>query len=196
MTESARTAPPSQVAELALACVDYVRRAVGAELDYTPDTLPILDEYLRKARGTAQAEIVRLVAPAVGAYFGEVLRRSFDCRWHAPGSEFSSWRVEFARCFLYFNPIGMAVEAIQLEDTAGLGATIVTSDDALADLRAQLERAAPVRVEDYYALTTRFEVIDQIVHFLMVRSRELGTGREYDADFYRAQAKDEPPAQA
>jgi hypothetical protein len=62
-------------------------------------------------------------------------------------------------------------------------------------LAAQLAETSPVRLEDYYALTTRFEVIDQVVHSLMVR-RDPGEARgpDYTAEFYQEHAgRDAPP---
>jgi hypothetical protein len=45
--------------------VDLARSAVGIVLDYTPDTLPVLDHYLR---GVPRCdEIIALVAAAAGA---------------------------------------------------------------------------------------------------------------------------------
>jgi len=44
-----RTPPPGAVHELAERAVDFVRRSLGLVLDYTPETLPLLDHYLRMA---------------------------------------------------------------------------------------------------------------------------------------------------
>ena len=38
--------PPEQIADLARACVDYVKRALHVELDFSAETLPMLDHYL------------------------------------------------------------------------------------------------------------------------------------------------------
>ena len=187
--------PPRHVSELALGCIDYVRRSLDAPLDWTPETLPFLDAWLEKARGESREQIVQLIAPAVGAYFGEVIRHSFRARWHAPTGTYAAWRIELEECFLYFNPIGMVVEALQLEDSEGLGASISLAEDLLGELHEHLERTAPVRVEDYYRLTTRFEVIDQVVHFLMVR-RPARRSEDTSAEAYEAHAARDAPADA
>ena len=51
--------------------------AVGVRLDFEPETLPVLDHYVatRRAELTDKPETMGLVARAVGAYFGEVVRR-------------------------------------------------------------------------------------------------------------------------
>lgn len=188
--------PPRHIAELALACVDYVRRAIqGAELDWTPDTLPFVDAWLAQIRGEARPELVQLVAPAAGAYFGEVMRRAYPSRWYAPEGSPATWRIELEPCFLYFNPVGMAVEAIQHEDTEGLGASIAIPEELVDDLREQLDATAPVRVEDYYLLSTRHEVIDQIVHFLMVRA-PARTAEDTSPAKYEAHVARDAPADA
>jgi hypothetical protein len=84
----------------------------------------------------------------------------------------------------------MAVEAIQLEDTDGLGASLVTDEEALAALGEALARTGPVRFEDYYAMTTRFEVVDQAAHFLMVRSPS-AEGSSFSPEVYSAHAATE-----
>src|SRR5688500_505633 len=76
-TTPALAKPPQHVAELALACVEYVRRSTDSTLDWTPDTLPFLDAWVRQAREQPRPEVVQLLAPAVGAYFGEVIRKVF-----------------------------------------------------------------------------------------------------------------------
>jgi hypothetical protein len=71
---------PAQILELSENCRQFALSAVGVELDYEVETLPVLDEYLRiAAAGLAdrpQAE--PLVTRAVAAYFGEVVRRRMD----------------------------------------------------------------------------------------------------------------------
>ena len=66
---------PEHVVVLCLACAQYVHAATGVALDFTPDTLPLLDHYLQGVRG-AKDDVKELVATAAGAYFGELVRRS------------------------------------------------------------------------------------------------------------------------
>lgn len=53
--EAALSPPPSQVADFAGACVRFVAARYGTTLDYAPDTLSFVDQWLRDAR----AEIER-----------------------------------------------------------------------------------------------------------------------------------------
>ena len=58
---------PDEVRDLAEACIRFVREALGLELDYTPETLPVLDHYLKERAVKAQPEVQELIAPAAGA---------------------------------------------------------------------------------------------------------------------------------
>src|SRR5688500_11974549 len=75
--------PPPRVAELCAACMRFVATKYKVSLDGTPDTLSLVDQYVREAREAAvpRPESVALVAPAVGAYLGEVMRQQFRGEW-------------------------------------------------------------------------------------------------------------------
>lgn len=161
---------PENVLELAGACVAAVANATKIELDFTQDTLPILDHYMSTAKGP-RAEILGLVAPMCGAYFGEVVRRSLGpARWHAPDDEYAGYRLEFERFFLWFNPIDIALEALLERSVDEQGAAL----GLLPRDRAAVERAVDlygdVREDDYYRLAMRYEVIEQVVETLRNRA--------------------------
>lgn len=157
---------PTEVAELADACVQYVRRAVGIELDFTSDTLPILDHYLTQA-GATKDEVEELVLSAAGAYLGEVLRRSLGgLRWHVEPGDPSGWRLEGERVFVFFNPIGMAKEALAQAEQPGWFAHLETLPRDRSLLDQSLERMGVIREDDYYRLTVRFEVVEQVLEAL------------------------------
>ena len=88
--------PPSAVLECAERCVVGVRNASGLELDFTPETLPMLDHYLSETRDLPREPVgdpVRgLVAALAGAFFGEVVRRTFPARWAAGDPDPMAWR--------------------------------------------------------------------------------------------------------
>lgn len=171
MSEDLTGSAPEPIRDLAAACVNYVKRSLAIELDYSPDTLPLLDHYLRSAQDVSQEEILSLVAPAAGAYFGEVVRRQLGpCRWHIDEGDFSAYRLEFERCFLSFNPIGSALATVLGGDAQHYGSnlSLLPEDEAL--VKASLERMGEVREEDYYRLAVRYEVVEQAVSVLIEKA--------------------------
>jgi len=205
---------PQTVLDLATACRASVLATVGVELDFEPETLPILDHYAKHHRELAAGEKVRpgkrktktttgkvesdellgLVAPMCGAYFGEVLRHRFDAmRWHAPDDEHGLWRLEAESVFLFFNPIGTAVEVIEEKDAPGWGAHLRVRPNDREAVRGALELFGDVRDSDYYSFTVRFEVFEQVMETLGRQARERSERRfwesaEYDAFVARENA--------
>ena len=79
LTEAERTAPPAAVAELYASFLRFAASKYRVPLDFTEDTLPIVDQYVKDARAeiTIRPETLNLVAASIGAYLGEVVRRRF-----------------------------------------------------------------------------------------------------------------------
>jgi hypothetical protein len=179
--------PPQQVLELAEACVRFVKEALELELDYTQDTLPILDHYLRDRARDAEDGVFELVAPAAGAYFGEVVRRSMPgARWHAPDGDYQGHRVEFEPFFLAFNPIGVALEVLSGEDVADFGAHFQLLDDARALVESALESGGSVASEDYYSLSVRYEVLEQVADIVGALESQQKEKRSFGPEVYAA----------
>ena len=184
--------PPEPIADNANACVRFVQDALQLELDYTPDTLPILDHYVRTraAIGQAGEEVRDLLTPALGAYFGEVVRRELSgVRWHIPveRDDFTSYRLEFESIFLHFNPLGIAREVLEQEDVDGFGATFQVLDEARAALEHALEESGSVSVDDYYSFTVRHETLDQVISILAgIEQHHSGPPRTFGPEVYRA----------
>ncbi len=105
--------PPAPIAELCAACMRFVATKYKVSLDGTPDTLSLLDQYVREAREAARErpESIEVVAPAIGAYLGEVMRQMFRAEWFAEG-DYAGYRLYFSNVYLAFNPLGMGREAI------------------------------------------------------------------------------------
>jgi hypothetical protein len=166
------TPPPEPVHELADACIGYVSRALGVALDYTPDTLPVLDHYLRSIPDSAAAEVLALIAPAAGAYFGEVVRRSLGtgARWHCPPEDHAAWRLELGPVHLSFNPIGAALEAARRDEVEGWGAHFQVRDLDRAVLEEALSRTEPVAADDFHRLAVRYDALEHVVDLLSSRA--------------------------
>jgi hypothetical protein len=176
----ATAAPPPQVDELARACVRFVAARYGTTLDYHPDTLSFVDQWLRDARNdlaaaTAKAETLDLAQAAAGAYFGEVVRRRFGARWLAEG-EHATWRLCLSNVFCAFNPIGMARESLLLGSAEGWGAHLELDAADRGHIEARLAALPAAEDDEYYAPTTRFDVLWIVVEALLASLRARGLG--------------------
>jgi hypothetical protein len=183
--------PPAEVDELARACIAFVKKATGMELDYTAETLPVLDFYLRGVREEAggKTEVLALVAPPVGAYLGEVARRRLNARWYAPAGQHRRFRLELCDVLLSTNPIGAAAEALLLDEAPGWGARfrMMPEDEAVAE--RVLANLPEVDVEDYYAPSSRLETLEIVVdalvgHHIAKREKSGEPARRYDEQDY------------
>jgi len=147
--------------DLTVACVTSVKNATGIVLDMTQDTLPILDHYA-ELLDSARDEIVSLLAPMSGAYFGELLRRQFeDGHWVTDADDYTGWRLKFERCSLTFNPLGIALEVLLGQDVPDWGAQLKTAPEDELRSKKALDVYGDVRDRDYYTFTVRFEAIEQ-----------------------------------
>jgi hypothetical protein len=178
---------PAEVIELAEACARFVSEALGLQLDYSPETLPILDHYLAERARDAEAEVKQLLAPAAGAYFGEVARRSLGgAHWHCPEGQHARWRLQFSPFFLHFNPVGVALEAIERGEVAGSLAHFQVLDEAREPVQQSLEPIDDVGERDYYTLSVRYEVLEQVACVLRALESTQDRPRVFGAEVYRA----------
>jgi hypothetical protein len=178
---------PTEVADLATSCVRFVEEALKLPLDYTPETLPILDHYVRERVAGSKPELAELIAPPAGAYFGEVVRRCLPgARWYAPAGDYPGFRLEFDPFFLCFNPIGVAQEVIALDDVALWGAHFQVLDDARQAIAASLASVEDVPPEDYYTFSMRLEVLQQIADVLGALERAQPVPRRFGREVYAA----------
>jgi len=182
---------PAQIREWAETCRGFVKEALGIELDFTPETLPLLDHYVRSKATPASEEVRQLLTPPLGAYFGEVVRRRLQTegvRWHAPGEDFERYRLEFEAFFLHFNPLGVASEVLLEDDAPGFGAHFQMLDETRPHVEAALESRASVSAEDYYTFTMRYETLELVADVLLrfEEHQHAGQPRRFSREVYRA----------
>jgi hypothetical protein len=163
---------PDQVSDYVRAAVEFVRRAVGLVLDGSDESLAVLDHYVAQVPRDRPA-ILELVAPAVGAYFGEVVRRRWGGEWRLVG-EPAAWRLSLEGGAVTFAPVGMAAAAVRRAEVDGYDAEVALDPSCREEIEAALERAAPVTEEYFYSLTGRFETLQYVLDLLAgLRAREL-----------------------
>lgn len=184
--------PAPHLIDLAQSCVDFVQRSLSLPLDYTQDTLPILDHYLRTARAEAKdPNLLSPLVPAAGAYFGTLLCRQFpDARFVGPeGGDYESYRVQFGSIFLYFNPLGIAQEVLTQSDAPGWNAHFSTLDDQRKVIEQTLTEGLPLREEDYYSFSVRYEMLDQVIAVLLALEEQRKDGpRHFGPEVYATMA--------
>lgn len=189
---------PLEIAELCAALVRFVSTKYKFELDFSPDTLSVLDAYVRDARKEVQAkpESLDLLQASIGAYFGEVIRRVYCGMWTlrsatpAKTSQEGSpaegtladedsygargWRLGFQHIFLEFNPVGAAREWLLEDHADGWAANFrVKTEDDLA-LHARIDVIPPVEEDAFFLPTTRCDVLELVGDFLIDRRRQRG----------------------
>ena len=172
-------AAPEKVAELADACVRFVQKSVGVALDFGPDTLSILDHYVAVAANEAKGRpsALDLVARAVAAYFGEVVRRRYECWWHEMGDDVADWVLRFHRVFLTLSPYASACTALGIEPHEGvMEAGIVIEDAERDEIAAHLALSPEVTEEEFNLVTTRWDVLQIVVDQLKGRAQQRGLG--------------------
>lgn len=169
--------PPEKVAELAASLVRFVALKYKMELDFSSDTLSFVDQYVRDARAEllAKPETLDLLAATVGGYLGEVMRRAFGAEWFCDG-EHDGWRLDMTYVYLTFNPIGMAREALTLQTQDGWHAHLETEPAEREMLEGRLNALTEVEEDEYYAPSTRFDVVDIAVSALRAKMVEDGHG--------------------
>lgn len=158
------TPPPARIAELSAGCVRFLKQKYGVELDYTGDTLSILDHYVRESAEEIKTrpEVLDLLQSSIGAYLGEVFRRTFGGAWELADDE-SKWRLYFHHAHLQTNPVGMAREALLSDDVEGWHAHL-DFDEAMRDaVEARIAALPESEADEFYLPSTRFDVL-QLVH--------------------------------
>jgi len=148
---------------------NYVKRAVGVELDDSEESLAYVDHYIAStARAeTLKPEVLALVAPALGAYFGQVAIARFGGKWLIEGADPAAWRVELEPAPLTFHPVGMAAEALRGEEVEGYDAAFTTRADLMGPLDEALAATPPVDEAYYYSLTGRLETLAHALDILV-----------------------------
>ena len=179
--EERHSEAPEAIKLLADRCVAHVAHRFDLELDFTPETLGVIDHFVdslvAEEGGGRQppvgdprrAHLVHLLAPTIGAYFGEVLRRWVPCRWRLPTEDPRDWLLEFDRYILRFNPAGAAAEALVGELVEAWGGSFATAPEQMPGLHERLAAAPPLPEDQFFALTSRFEVVQIVDDWLRAR---------------------------
>ena len=180
---------PPRVREYADQAVSYVRRALGIQLEYDSNTLPVLDHYLRTVPEDQPAAL-QLVVATSGAYFGEVVRQRLGGRWELADQE-AEWRIVLPTG-LNFSPVGFVAAAIARADLEDLDSEIAAPPRMLPYVQRTLARMGEVTIEDYYSLCGRLDTLEHVHEVLVaVAAQMLGDDDDLDAAGDGAPGEDE-----
>jgi hypothetical protein len=170
---------PPRVREYADQAVSYVQRALGIQLEYDSNTLPVLDHYLRTVPDDQPAAL-QLVVATSGAYFGEVVRKHLGGRWELADKE-TEWRMVLPTG-LNFSPVGFVAAAIARADLEDLDSEIAAPARMLPYVQEALARMGEVSVEDYYSLCGRLDTLEHVHEVLVAVAAEMMGGGIDDED--------------
>jgi hypothetical protein len=178
---------PDRIAQLAAGCVRFIGTRYGALLDFSPDTLSFVDQWVRDARVELdrRPEVGEVVQASAGAYLGEVIRREFGGQWVVPEAE-ADFRLCLSAVYCSFNPLGMVREALTLTAAEGWGAHFELDPGEREAIEARLAALPHVDEDEYYAPSTRFDIICILVDALRadMEGRGLASVR-FTPDDYR-----------
>ena len=168
---------PPRVREYADQAVSYVRRALGIQLEYDSNTLPVLDHYLRTVP-EGQPAALQLVVATSGAYFGEVVRQRLGGRWELADQE-AEWRIVLPTG-LNFSPVGFVAAAIARADLEDLDSEIAAPPRMLPYVQRTLARMGEVTVDDYYSLCGRLDTLEHVHEVLVAVAAQMMGNAELD----------------
>lgn len=174
---------PPPLLELSQSLTDFVERAIGFRPDYTPETLPLVDHYVNQVRESLQnrPELIDLTAQAVGAYFGEVVRRHLFAFWRVPSPNFHDWQICGKSAFVSLNPIGIGYDSVSGNQShSGPNSQLKLAPEDQQAVADRLALLPPVSEEEFFSLSTRLETLEIV--FEAVRSQAAQRG--YDETFY------------
>lgn len=184
---------PEPIADLVRACLDYVKRSLGTDLDFTPETLPLLDHYLSEAREALESkpELAEITAHAAGAYFGEVLRRQMQGFWRMPSASLHDYQICSSIAFVSINPFGVAYDALYGgTEHGGPRSNLKLAPEDHGFIAARLETVPEVPEDQFYLLSTRIEVIEITVEALRAKLEQEGYSEmEYTPEDYEAELR-------
>ena len=184
---------PEPIADLVSACLAYIRRSLGTELDFSPETLPLLDHYLGEVREelAAKPELAELTAHAAGAYFGEVLRRQMQGFWRMPSASLHDFQICSSVAFVSINPFGVAYDALYgNSEHGGPRSNLRLAPEDHGYIAARLSTVPEVPEDQFYLLTTRIEVIEITVEALRAKLEQEGYSEmEYTLQDYEAELR-------
>lgn len=172
---------PTPIVELCNSLTDFVERAVGIRPDYTPETLPLVDHYVRLTRESLaeRPEVLDLAAQAIGAYFGEVVRRNLIGFWLVPTPNYHDWLLCGQAAFVAINPIGVGYESLLFGgEHHGPSSQLKLAEADRTPIAERLASLPEPTEDEYYSLSTRYDVLQIVYEAVHAQAESRGFGEE------------------
>ena len=163
---------PQRVGEYAGQAAEYVLRAIGTELEYDSDTLPLLDHYLRTV-ATDNAATLELVVTTAGSYFGEVVRRQLGGRWEGIEGDPHDWRVVLPTGLNVSQSGIVAAANVRKDDIDGFDTRIDAPPGMLTYVEQALARMGHTTKDDYFSLCGRLDTLEHLQEVLVAVAAQL-----------------------
>ncbi|MFP6684438.1 MAG: hypothetical protein VB934_06985 [Polyangiaceae bacterium] len=167
--EASHEGAPAVVLELAVGCTRFVATVAKVQLDFGPDTLSILDHYVRESRDAIKErpESLALTARSIGAYLGELVRRRHRCWWRLDESDPSAWRLEFRDMLLAVYPVQIAYTVLTQDRDEDPFCGFEIEPEAREALLSRLGELPPVSEDEYFCPSTHFDVLEMAIDTLI-----------------------------
>jgi hypothetical protein len=158
---------PGPIVDLIAACVRFVLHKYKIEPDLTPDTMSFVDQYARDSRPGVSAlpPALELVGSSIGAYLGEVARKTYGGFWIL-GAKPQEHRLCMSDVFLSFCPLAMGVESVVMCEVEGWDAGFQVDPALKSQVEARIEAIPHLEEDAYYLPSTRLEVLEALMDFL------------------------------
>ncbi|MBN2344642.1 MAG: hypothetical protein JXX29_13330 [Deltaproteobacteria bacterium] len=177
---------PEEINQLVERCRAHVQKRFNIELDFTSDTLSVLDFFVEEmvkeenngvcppGGHPARMNMIHLFAPTFAAYFGAVLTNHFGGRFRHVEKDVSEWRFEFETFLVRFNPVAVAANVIAKTEVKGLDSILHSSAKLMPKLQERFDAAPDVLEDDFFSFCTFFESIQIANDFLTEVSQKDG----------------------
>lgn len=165
--------------ELDAACRQFVWTKLQLELDGAPETLPIVDHYVRLIReDLAKApHTLDVVAHAVGAYFGNVLTQVLEGFWRFADARPESWLVCACPAHLALNPVAVSYEILQASaQHRGPSSELYLRAAEREFVERRLAALPQISEEEYFTFSSHVEGLE--VALAALRDHAHAAGRE------------------
>ncbi len=142
--------------------VSAVKETVDYGLDYSIETLPVVDHYVSLAREDSQPreEVSALIASMAGVYYGEVLKRRFGAQWHLHDlSDPFTWELFFTSCPLAIRPVHISYEIVTRQEDDAIDSSLRTAQARQDFLYDYFEALGQVSEDEFFSFSGRTEII-------------------------------------